>query len=488
MQPLPLHGIRVLDISQVFAMPYAAGMLADLGAEVIKIEALHRLDQTRQSAWALFPENQPNERPWDQAGPFANLNRGKRSLTLDMSKEEGRDVFRNLVRISDVVVENNTARVMRGWELDYPRLREINPSILMVSNTGYGHNSPWESYPVQGTALEPMTGVSHFSGYAGGRPWKIAQSYHDFVAMWHALFALMAALRHRAVTGEGQWIDVGMYQLGVSLLGEAVLDYAANGRLGGRIGNRDHTGAVQGCYRCTGDDRWLVVTARDDQDWRNLCDVIGVEAWGEQQRPGTLAEAYECHDAVDAVIAAWAGTRERDHAVAELQSVGLAAGPVNDARDLLLDPHLRERGFYEMVEHAPGSGIGRRPLVGRPWKLSAMPVAVRRPAPPLGEANGHVLRDLVGLTDATFDALVAARITGELDPVAQPPLTISIDEQIRIGRIHRHDPAYRERLGLTTDNGARIAPDPPSEGDEVGHGEQPGAERRQAEPARVAER
>ena len=448
MPSLPLAGIRVIDTSSVFAMPYTTGILADLGAEVIKIEALQRTDQTRQSQWGLWPDNDPGDQPWNRGGPFSTLNRGKRSLVLDLSKEEGRAIFRDLVRISDVVVENYTARVMRNWGLDYAKLCEIKPDIIMASNTGYGHNSPWESYPVQGTSLEPMTGVSHFSGYIGDRPWKIAQSYPDFLAMWHALFCIMAALRHRARTGAGQWIDVGMYQVNVSFLGEAILDYAANGRLGGRIGNRDHTGMVQGTYRCRGSERWLAVTARDDEEWRALRRLVGEAAWGESAPPATLAEAYARHDEVDKVLGAWAAEREREEAVDALRAAGLPAGPVNDARDLLLDPHLRARGFYEMVEHAPGSGVGRRPVIARPWRLNATPVKIQRPAPPLGEGNAYVLRDLVGLSEETFARLLAERLTGELEPKSDHPAPVPLDEQVRLGRIHAYDPAYRERLDL----------------------------------------
>ncbi|MFN8557796.1 MAG: CoA transferase [Dehalococcoidia bacterium] len=366
----PLAGLRVIDTSSVFAMPYTAGILADLGAEVLKLEALKRQDQTRGSAWGVWPDNDAGLTPWNIGGPFCNMNRGKRSITLDLSVPEGREIFKDLVRVSDIVVENYTARVMRGWGLDYENLKKLKHNIIMVSNTGYGHNSPWESYPVQGTALEPMTGVSHFSGYIGDRPWKIAQSYPDFLAMWHALFCIMAALRHRAVTGEGQWIDVGMYQVNVSFLGEAILDYAANGRLGGRIGNRDHIGAVQGCYQTQGEDRWMVVTARTDAEWTTLLGVIGQAVWNGATPPATLAAAYARHDDVDAAMEKWAAGRSREDAVDAMRAAGLPAGPVNDNRDLLLDPHLRARGFYEMVDHGSDNLVGRRPIIGRAYKLS----------------------------------------------------------------------------------------------------------------------
>lgn len=444
---LPLSGVRVLDASTVFAMPYAAALMADLGAEVIKIEPLHRLDQTRQAAWAVWPENEPGRRPWDRGGPFSVLNRGKRSLALDMSRDEGRTLFRELVCVSDVVLENSTARVMRGWGLDYPHLRELRPDVIMVSNTGYGHNGPWENYPAQGTALEPTTGISHFSGYAGDRPWKIAQSYPDFLATWHGLFALMAALRRRALTGEGQWIDLGMYQVGVSLQGEAMLDFAANGRRGERIGNRDASGALQGVYRCAGDDDWVALTVRSDDELLHLLDLLN-GSWSDLGPPGTLADAVARHDEVDAVIGRWTQALSREAAIGALRTRGIASGAVNDARDLLLDPQLRARGFYEPLVHAPGTGVGMRPVIGRAWQLSGTPISIRRPPPPLGEANSYVLAELAGLPQERIQALKDARITGQLPPLEEPRSPVSVEELLRLGRIREYDPDYRAKLGL----------------------------------------
>jgi len=432
-------------------MPYAAAIMADLGAEVIKIEALHHLDQTRSPAWSIWPDNDAGPTPWDVGGPFCTMNRGKRSLALDMSKAEGREIFKDLVRTADVVIENNTARVMRGWGLDYPKLRAVRPDIIMVSNTGYGHNSPWENYPAQGTALEPTTGISHFSGYAGDRPWKIAQSYPDFLATWHGLFAIMAALRHRALTGEGQWIDLGMYQVGVSFQGEAILDFAANGRRGERIGNREAGGAVQGVYRCAGDEAWVALTLTSDGAWRRMLHLLG-HVWRESPPPATLTDAFARHEEVDVAISRWAATRSREAAAGELRSQGITAGPVNDARDLLLDPQLRARGFYEMLAHDPAAGGGTRPVIGRPWQLSATPIAIGRPRPPLGEGNAYVLSDLAGLAPQRFAELEAARITGQLEPLAESRAAVSIEELLRLGRIREYDPDYRQRLAIDGEN------------------------------------
>ncbi|MFA7249410.1 MAG: CoA transferase [Dehalococcoidia bacterium] len=446
---LPLTGIRVLDLSSVWAMPYAAGTLTDLGAEVIKIEALQRLDSSRAGTTnGMWPEGDGGREPWNVPGSFSLINRGKRSLLLNMAGPEGRDVFRELVAISDVVIENFTARVMRDWHLEYEDLKALKPDIIMVSNTGYGHDSPWESYPAQGTALEGTTGIPNFSGYMGGRPWTVGQSYPDFVAMWHGLFSIMACLRRRAITGEGAWIDLGMYQANVGFMGEAMLDYVANGRLGERLGNRDHIQGVQGCYRTLGDDRWFAVATQNDAEWCALRDLIGTAAWGESTPPATLAEARERHDEVDGVIAAWAAARTREDAAQACRSAGLPAGPVNDARDLLLDPHLRARGLYEMVDHAPGTGVGRRPIIGRPYRLSATPLHVRHPAPPLGEANEYVLKELLGMPAARFDDLVAKEITGWREPLAEPVHGLPMQTLLDAGRLRVYDPEYRERLGI----------------------------------------
>ncbi|MFA7248133.1 MAG: CoA transferase [Dehalococcoidia bacterium] len=443
---LPLDGIRVLDLSSVWAMPYAAGVLTDLGAEVIKIEALQRLDSSREMG--VWPDTMGGSEPWNSVGTFSVLNRGKRSITLNLSDPRGRDIFRELVKISDIVIENYTARVMRNWDLDFEHLNELRPGIIMVSNTGYGHAGPWESYPVQGTALEATVGIPNFSGYAGGRPWTIGQSYPDFVAMWHGLFCVMSALRRRALTGEGQWIDLGMYSANVAMQGEAMLDFIANGRKGERIGNRDHIQNVQGAYQTQGDDAWMTLAAQTDAEWAALCGVLGPTAWGSSTPPATLAEARVRHDEVDGVIGAWAATQTREGAVDAIRAAGIAAGPCNDARDLFLDPQLKLRGLYEWVDHAPGTGVGRRPIIGRAFRLSDTELKVRGGAPPLGEANEYVFKELLGHSAVEFEELVEREITGKREPLVEEMSGLPIDALLGVRRIRVYDPEYKERLGI----------------------------------------
>ena len=249
---LPLEGIRVVDLSRVFAMPYCGAYLADLGAEVIKVDTHHNqfVDTTR-TLNGPYPDNDPGELYWERGGTFQTLNHGKISVTLDLRSDDALEVLRELVSVSDVVLENFTPRVMRRFGLDYPNLKAVRPDLIMVSNTGYGHSGPWTNFGAMATALEPTHGTGAFMGYldvdADGRtssgtvPNKIANSYTDFLASWTAQLAVLASLIHRAKTGQGMWIDLAMYQVGVSFLGEGILDYAFNGRRARRLGNRHET-------------------------------------------------------------------------------------------------------------------------------------------------------------------------------------------------------------------------------------------------------
>src|SRR3989338_2869531 len=235
---LPLEGIRIIDCGHVFAVPYACGLMADLGAEVIKIEGPGRLDITRDGPFSgVHADNQPGADPWNRTANFNLINRGKKSLVRD------------LIRVSDVVLESFTPRVMRGWGLDYPNAKTLKPDIIMVSNTGYGRGAgPYSQYPAQATTQEATHGLAHVTGYRGDIPSKAGQSYVDFLACWACLMGTALALRYRRRFGKGLWIDVGMYQLGCYTISEYILDWLANRRLGERIGNRHPSQGPQGGF------------------------------------------------------------------------------------------------------------------------------------------------------------------------------------------------------------------------------------------------
>lgn len=451
MTKLPLAGLRVIDSSYVFAGPYATGLLGDLGAEVIKIEGPTRPDFTRGGAFSgLLPDNEPKSDPWNRTSTYNLVNRGKKSLVLDLSRKEGRDVLVDLIKVSDVIIENFTPRVMRGWGLDYPNMSKINPGIIMVSNTGYGRGGPYSSYPAQATTQEATHGLAAVTGYAGGDPSKAGQSYVDFLAAWACATSALLGLRYRNRFGRGLWADIGMYQLGCYNVSEYILDSIANHAPGARIGNRHRQFAPQGCYRCAGADAWCALSVRDDEDWVALCKVIARPELAGDPRYATEAARRENHDAIDATITQWTSTVTKIEAMERLQAAGVAAGAVLDGRDLHFDPHLKARGILEMVSFPAARDMGsRRPIIGRPWKFSAMPMSIQGPAPTFGQHNREVLQEVLGYDEARCAALERAGILADKPVKPRPIPDLSMEERVAMGRLAYWDADYKERLGIT---------------------------------------
>jgi crotonobetainyl-CoA:carnitine CoA-transferase CaiB-like acyl-CoA transferase len=440
---LPLAGVRVIDLSYVFAVPYMASLLGDLGAEVIKVEGTHRLDQTRSGAFGPHLDNDPGKDPSNRSGAVHMLNRGKRSLLLDLSQEEGRRVLRKMVQGADFLLENYTPRVMRGWGLHYDALRKINPALIMLSNTGYGSTGPWRDFPSQGTTLEATMGITQYTGYRGDKPWKVGQSYPDFLACWSGLTALLAALRHRRRSGEGQWIDLGMYQLGAAVLPEALLQWQLTGSEPPRIGN-EHEGHVpSNLYPALGRDKWVAITVTSDAQWRFLAARIGLE---DDQRLASEAGRREHRQRVDEAVARWTAAQDASTTMLLLQAQGIASGPVLNNRDLLLDPHLRARGFYELVDHP--QPVGARPVIGRPFTMRNRQPRIRRPAPRLGEGGMAALRELFGFSD---DEVARLRtMTGDALPSASSvPGAVDMKEALRLRTVTEVDEDYSQRLGIS---------------------------------------
>ncbi|HEX4505394.1 MAG TPA: CoA transferase, partial [Alphaproteobacteria bacterium] len=440
---------RVVDISNVFSLPYAGGLLADLGAEVIKIEGPARLDTTRGgNVSTIYANNEPGEDPWNRTAGFNLLNRGKKSLTLDLRQPAGREILRDLIKVSDILAENFTPRVMRGWGLDYPNAAKLNPNLIMLSCSGYGQEGPYAQYPGQATTMEATHGLTHVTGYPGDVPSKAGQSFVDFLASWALLMGTTLAVRYRNRFGRGLWVDVAMYQLGCSMVSDAILDWEANGRLGERIGNRHPWLAPQGCYRCAGDDEWCVVSVHDDVEWAALCRAIGRPELADDPRYADNAWRMRNHDEIDAIIAAWTAGVAKFDAMHRLQAAGVRAGAVFNARDMHLDPHAKARGMLERVRFPPERAMGERIIIGRPWRLSGLPLAVRGPGPTLGQHNREVIQGLLGYDDARYAELEQAGIVGTQPTVMRPVVRMAMDERVRRGRLASWDPDYKERLGI----------------------------------------
>ncbi len=453
---LPLEGIRVVDLSRVFAMPYCGAYLADMGAEVIKVETHHNqfVDTTR-TLNGPYPDNEPGELHWERAGTYHTLNHGKLSVTLDLRSQEALELLKQLVAVSDVVLENFTPRVMRRFGLDYANLKAVKPDVIMVSNTGYGHSGPWTDFGAMATALEPTHGTGAFTGYLdvdgegntspGTVPNKIANSYTDFLASWTAQLAVMASLFHRARTGQGMWIDLAMYQVGASFMGEGLLDFAFNGRRTRRIGNRHETWSPHGCYPCLGNDEWVVMAVRNDAEWAAFCGVLEMPELASDPRFNEPVARHANQDALDAVISEWTGSRDKYRVMAMLQSVGVPAGPVFNARDMLSDPHFRSRGYFETAEHPQSTQLGEREYVSRGWRMSRNDVRIHKAAPLLGEDNAYVLSGVLGLSDSRVAELEAADAVGASLKGSRVPSSVPLDRQVELGWTVDYDAGYRER-------------------------------------------
>ena len=467
MNDAPLTGIRVVDLSRVFAMPYAGAYLSDMGAEVIKIDTHHsQFVDTTRTLNGPYQDNEPGDLYWERGGTFQTLNRGKRSLTLDLRAPEALEVLKNLVRVSDIFLENFTPRVLAQFGLDYTNLKLVKPDLIMVSNTGYGHNGPYSNFGAMATALEPTHGTGAFTGYLepearepddhelnvhgclmpGTVPNKIANSYTDFLASWSAQLAILACLLYRARTGRGTWIDLAMYQVGASFMGEGLLDYTFNGRRDRRIGNRHEYFSPHGCYPCRGDDEWVVLAVRNDSDWQAFCLALDLSELSRDPRFADPVTRHQNHDALDEIIRAWTYNLEQFQVMEELQSRGIPAGPVLNARGLLADPHLRSRGFFESVEHSPEIGLGRRQYLSRGWNLSDSDVKIRGEAPRLGEANDYVLGHVLGLPSTNIGDLRRKGVIGEELLGGGIPSTVPLARQEELGWIVRHEPDYRGKI------------------------------------------
>ena len=443
---LPLEGLRVLDLATVIAVPYMAALLSDLGAEVIKIESPRKLDPTRQGVLTTYLENDPKVDGINRSGMFNVVNRGKRSIVLDMGLQEAKEVFRELVAKADIVVDNFTPRVMSGWGLGHEELLKINPRLVCLSNTGYGSTGPWKNFPSQGTTLESTMGIAAYTGYRGDKPWKVGQSYPDFTACWTGLVAVFAALRHVRRTGQGQWIDLGMYQVGAAMIPEALLQYQLDGTQPQRIGNEDARHVPSDAYPCRGEDRWVAISAHDDAQWQALARLMAQD--GVTVDPALAGEAArrDRRAEVNALVAGWVRERDGFALMQRLQAEGIACGPVMNNRDLLLDPHLLARGFHERVQLP--QPMGERPIMGRPWKLMNRSVRIRQPAPRYGDDGRAILRDVLGMPEARIASLFDIKAVCTEPTTPKPFDAMGLAELQRVKAIHAVEPDYKHKLGI----------------------------------------
>lgn len=395
----PLADLRVCNFGWVWAAPALGHMLADLGAEVIKIETKKRPDLVR--VIPPFLGDVPG------VSMFAeNTFRSQKSISLDLAQPRAQELAKSLVAECDLVVENFSPRVLEGYGLHYEALRKVKPDIVMISLSAAGQTGPLRQLLSYGNNLSCLTGLDGLQGYPGERPMPFGTSFPDPINGAAGLFALLAAWRHKKQTGEGQYIDLSQWQVMTAMLGGPLLEYTMHGTVDGPNGNRDPLAAPSGVYQTRGEDQWIAISIRAESDWQAFVEVLGSPAWAVDPRFRDLYNRLENQDALDALIEAW--TREQDNfsLTERLQAVGVAAIPAMDDTQVWTNPHFLAREDTVRVE----SPIKPETIYGYHWKFSKTPARVRRPTPSIGQDNDYVFREVLMLSEAEYDRLVAEKV------------------------------------------------------------------------------
>ena len=400
MTTYPLEGYRIIDFGWAAAAPRATCLLADMGAEVIKVETQKRLDPVR-----FGPDNLTRDPEKDPL--FHSINRNKLSILLDLTHPQGVELIKKLVKISDVVVENFSPGVMKRFGLDYDELKGIKPEIIMISFPGVGREGPLADVVTYGPSLAGLAGLDSMVGYEDERVLGMQQAYADINAALHGAFAIQIALYHRETYAEGQHIEIPQIEALLSTMPEPVMANSITGSIPGTIGNRSNLMAVHNNYPCKGTDKWVSIALLTEQEWKAFCKAIGSPSWTKTDSYADGYRRWVNRKELDQRISEWTMTKMPSEVMEILQKVGVAATPCEDTEDRFLDPHFQERQILIDVEH-PSTGVDWVPNVI--CRLSETPGAIRRPAPRLGEHNDYVFGELLGLTKEEIERLIENKI------------------------------------------------------------------------------
>ena len=418
MVDLPLEGIRIVEITVVFAGPYAGQILADLGAEVIRVESLQRFAPitrgfvprpTKEFAahqgtiGGGYPDRDPGQRPWNRFAVFNATARNKLSCTMDLSKPKGIGMFKKLIQTADVFMENNSAGVMNKLGIGYSELKKVKPDIIMLSAPGYGETGPYSHYLSYGSQIQAMSGFNWLRGYPDSDPTTTTSVvWMDPLSGMTMAFAVMMALHHRNKTGEGQFIEFSQIENMIHHTGDALMAYAMNQEVQGTIGNRHPTAAPHGVYRCKGKDRWIAISVFTDDQWKGLCSVMNYPEGVVSEKFSNSLNRWKNQDETDKQVEAWTKQHDPYTLMSLLQKKGVPAGPLMNEKDVHEDPHVNARQWFQDVFQEE-AGTHRHP--GEFCRMSKTRMRIRKPPCRLGEHNPYVYKSLIGVSDEEYAEL-----------------------------------------------------------------------------------
>lgn len=390
-----LDGVRVLDLTRVLAGPYCGMMLADMGAEVIKIELPGRGDDSRKNGPFVNGES----------AYYMNLNRNKRGMTLDLKSEEGKRIFKELVKKSDIVLENYRPGVMKRLGLDYEELKKINPAIIYGAVSGFGQYGPYSQragYDILGQA---MSGLMSTSGWPGGAPTRTGTAMSDVLGGLNVCIGVLAAYVNRLKTGEGEMVDVSLVDATVSSLEIINMIYLCTGRVPTRIGNRYEAIAPYDSFEAK--DGMVIIACGNDKLYGSLKGVLQIPEL-EDEKFASNALRVQNHAPLKEIIEAWTRERNIDDIVDTLLAAGIPSGPINTIDRVVKDPHIAgARQMFVDLEHPVA---GPMKLTGNQIKLTNHPVQIDRPAPTLGQHTEEILTDVLGIDHEGYQKLVDSHI------------------------------------------------------------------------------
>jgi benzylsuccinate CoA-transferase BbsF subunit len=387
----PLAGIRVLDFTHVLAGPFCTRLLADLGADVVRVESSKHPDYPWPSTYIASDGRRASH---------LNTNRNKRSIAIDLKNEAGRTVASRLAAAADVVIENFSAGVMDRLQLGYENLCSLNPPLIYVSMSGYGHDGPRRDWTSMNMNLQGYSGLMMVTGAEGDPPTAISNSWNDYIGGLHACFAILQAVDDRDATGKGARIDLSQFECSAAMIGPLLLSSAVNKTVPPRRGNRSAIFAPQGVYRCAGADNWCSLSVQTDEQWTALIKIIEQEAWGSESRFATVDGRMRYHDEIDRHIEAWSCGLANTEAERRFKAVGISAERMRRIDDLV-GSESGATVFAKMEEPRLGSMLTTR----LPFTLSSCSLPRPSPAPGLGEHTAEILRDWLEFTEQEMNTI-----------------------------------------------------------------------------------